>query len=257
MRTKDDDRLRIDRRTTLKWLAATMATAHAACSSDEKFLGDEIPSRSGTMLGAAANPGGARYGTDPDLVHPVVPWPRTMTQAQLQASAALSDIILPEDERSPAASAVGVPDFIDEWISAPYEEQQRDRELVLAGLEWLEQQSRERFGTGFAAAEDNQRAELLDALAWPEPAATDLVEQIRFFDRFRYLTVGAFYTTEPGMADAGYIGNVAISGDYPGPSKEALAHLAGVLEQLGLEMPPLPSAVLAAARRNAGGTAPA
>jgi hypothetical protein len=232
-----DDRFRIDRRTTLKWLAATMAAAHTGCSSDEKFLGDEIPSRSGTLLGTAAIPGGARYGTDPDLVNPVVPWTRTMTEAQLQAAAALGDMILPEDERSPAASTVGVPDFIDEWISAPYEAQQRDRELVLAGLEWLEQQSRDRFGTAFAAAEHEQKAELLDALAWPDPAGT--VEQARFFDRFRYLTVGAFYTTEPGMADAGYIGNAAISGDYPGPSKEAMDHLAGVLEQLGLEMPPL------------------
>lgn len=233
------DRFRVDRRTTLKWLAATMATAHAACSPDEKFLGDEIPSRSGALLGTAATPGGARYGSDPDLINPVVPWPRTMTDAQLRTSAALGDMILPEDERSPAASAVGVPDFIDEWISAPYEAQQRDRELVLAGLEWLERESRDRFGTGFVEAEHEQKAELVDALAWPDPAAADLSGQVRFFERFRYLTVGAFYTTEPGMADAGYIGNIAISGTYPGPSREAMAHLAGVLEQLGLDLPPL------------------
>ena len=237
MKPNGNDRFRVDRRTTLKWLAATMATAHAACSPDEKFLGDEIPSRSGTMLGTAATPGGARYGTDPDLVNPVVPWPRTMTEAQLQACAALSDMILPEDERSPAASAVGVPDFIDEWVSAPYEEQQRDRELVLAGLEWLEGESRDRFGRGFTEAGSEQKTALLDALAWPDRVAADLSEQARFFERFRYLTVGAFYTTEPGMADAGYIGNIAISGDYPGPSKGAMAHLAGVLQQLGLQMP--------------------
>jgi hypothetical protein len=231
-----NDLIRIDRRTTLKWLAAAMATAHAGCSSDDKFLGDEIPPRSGT-LDAAATPGGARYGTDPDLVNPVVTWPRTMTEAQLQASAALSDMILPEDELSPAASALGVHDFIDEWISAPNEAQQRDRELVLGGLEWLEQESRDRFGASFAAAENGQRAELLDALAGSGQTEKVPAEQARFFDRFRYLAVGAFYTTEPGMADAGYIGNIAINGDYPGPSREAMAHLAGVLKQLGLPMP--------------------
>ena len=237
MKTNHSDPFRVDRRTTLKWLAAAMATAHTGCTSDEKFLGDEIPPRPGSLLGRAAKPGGTPYGTDPDLVNPTVPWPRTMTEAQLQASAALSDMILPEDDHSPAASAVGVPDFIDEWISAPYEQQQRDRDLILAGLEWLEQQSRERFGTGFATADDERKSELLDALASPDPATAVPEEPVRFFERFRYLAVGAFYTTEPGMADAGYIGNVAINGDYPGPSKEAMAHLAGVLEQLGLQMP--------------------
>jgi hypothetical protein len=237
VKTRGSEPFRVDRRTTLKWLAAAMAAAHTACTSDEKFLGDEIPPRPGSLLGGAAKPRGMPYGTDPDLVNPVVPWPRTMTEAQLQVSAELSDMILPQFDRSPAASAVGVPDFIDEWISAPYEEQQGDRELVLAGLEWLEQQSRERFGTGFATAENEQKSGLLDALASPDPTAAVPSEQVRFFERFRYLAVGAFYTTEPGMADAGYVGNMAINGDYPGPSKEALAHLAGVLEQLGLQMP--------------------
>lgn len=236
MKTKGSEPFRVDRRTTLKWLAAAMAAAHTACTSDEKFLGDEIPPRSGGLLGSATKPGGMPYGTDPDLVNPTVPWPRTMTEAQLQVSSALSDMILPEDHRSPAASAVGVPDFIDEWISAPYEAQQHDRDLILAGLDWLEQQSRERFGTGFATTDGEQKSELLDALASPDPTAVPS-EQVRFFERFRYLAVGAFYTTEPGMADAGYVGNVAINGDYPGPSREAMAHLAGVLKQLDLQMP--------------------
>jgi hypothetical protein len=39
------------------------------------------------------------------------------------------------------------------------------------------------------------------------------------------------------MEDVGYIGNVPISGEYPGPSKDAMTHLAGVLKQLGLPLP--------------------
>jgi hypothetical protein len=35
----------------------------------------------------------------------------------------LADLILPEDEYGPAASALRVPDFIDEWVSAPYPKQ--------------------------------------------------------------------------------------------------------------------------------------
>ena len=188
--------------------------------------------RRAKLLGTAATPASVGYGTDIDLMNPTVPWPRTMTEAQLRTASALCDLIVPEDERSPAASAVGVPDFIDEWVSAPYPAQQSDRELILAGLEWLEQQSRDRFGSGFAEAGDRQQAELLDAYGF-----FGRPPQQEFFERFRFITVGAFYTTEEGMKDVGYIGNMAIYGEYPGPSDEAMAHLAGVLEQLGLPLP--------------------
>ncbi len=225
-------RIRIDRRTTIKWLAATMAAVSVGCSTDRKFLGDEIPpapdSNDG-LLGAARAPDNIGYGTDPDRTDPIVPWSRTMTEAQLVTASALCDTILPADDRSPAASAVGVPDFIDEWVSAPYSQQQDDREKIFAGLEQLEQQSRHQFGRRFDDAEDAQKSELIDALLVSDPAG--------FFNRFRYLTVGAFYTTRDGIEDIGYVGNVAVSGEYPGPTEEAMAHLAAVLKQLDLSLP--------------------
>lgn len=231
---------RVDRRTTIKWLAATMVAANTGCSSTTKFLGEEIPPAPNvgdTLLGVARAPDTIGYGTDPDLINPVVPWARTMTTAQLKTSAALCDIILPADDRSPAASTVGVPDFIDEWVSAPYPQQQDDREMILGGLEWLERQSHDRFGIEFAFAEHHQATDLLDSIAYPGQVNADLADLAKFFVRFRFLTVGAYYTTDAGTEDIGYVGNVAISGDYPGPDDEALAHLAGVLEQLGLRMP--------------------
>ena len=235
--TDRDEGLRVDRRTTIKWLAATMAAGYAGCTSDDNRVGEEIPAARGTIVpGTAARPGTAGYGTDPDMINPVVPWARTMTAMQLRTTAALSDLILPEDEHSPSASAVGVPDFIDEWVSAPYAQQRDDRERILAGLEWLERQSRDRFGRAFADASEGQQSALVDPIAHPN-ATPDLEKQAEFFRRFRYLAVGAFYTTEAGMKDAGYIGNVPIAGAYPGPSDAAMAHLAAVLKQLGLSLP--------------------
>ena len=232
-----DEGLRVDRRTTIKWLAATMAAGYAGCTAADKRVGDEIPAAPDTTFpGTVAGPGAAGYGTDPDMIQPVVPWKRTMTEAQLRTTAALSDLILPEDEHSPSASAVGVPDFIDEWVSAPYTQQRDDRGRILAGLEWLEQQSQGRFGTAFEDASEDQQSAVVEAIAYPD-AAAGLAEQAEFFKRFRYLAVGAFYTTEAGAKDAGYIGNTPIAGPYPGPSKEAMAHLGGVLKQLGLGMP--------------------
>lgn len=235
MSKQADHRIRVDRRTTIKWLAATMVAANAGCASSSRPVGEEIPPRPpGPVLGVANTPDGVTIGTDPDLMNPVVPWARTMTNAQLEVSARLCDLMLPADDHSPAASAVGVPDFVDEWISAPYAAQQSDRELILAGLEWLERQSRSNYDASFTDLSEEQASELLDRIAWPDRLADDLDEEGRFFDRFRSVAVGAYYTTAAGMDDIGYIGNVPISGDYPGPSEEALAHLAGVLESLEL-----------------------
>ena len=80
------------------------------------------------------------------------------------------------------------------------------------------------------------RTELLELLADSGPGALVPARMLDFFRRFRYVAVGAFYSTEAGMKDAGYVGNVAISGPYPGPSEEAMDHLRGVLDGLGLTL---------------------
>ena len=54
------------------------------------------------------------------------------------------------------------------------------------------------------------------------------------FLRFKELVLAAFFCTPEGCKDIGYLGNVPIAGDYPGPSDEAKAHLDQVLVDLGL-----------------------
>jgi hypothetical protein len=54
-----------------------------------------------------------------------------------------------------------------------------------------------------------------------------------FFRRFRALTIGAYYTTEAGFKDIGYIGNVSRASD-PGPSDAVKAALEIRLQKLGL-----------------------
>src|SRR5688572_17817433 len=100
---------KVSRRATLQWLMA--AAALSAIPQHARARGATAQSSQG-------------YGTDPDLNQPVVPWERTMTTLQLQLTAVLADLILPATDTAPAPSAVGIPDFIDEWVSAPYPEQQ-------------------------------------------------------------------------------------------------------------------------------------
>src|ERR1700677_294479 len=80
------------------------------------------------------------YGGDPDLTklyHPGDVWPLTLSAAERRTAKALCNVVLPDDGRSPSADSVGVVDFIDEWVSAPYPRQLTDRPVVLEGLAWI------------------------------------------------------------------------------------------------------------------------
>jgi len=143
-----------------------------------------------------------------------------MTADQLQAAAVLADFILPASGAAPSASTLGIPDFIDEWVSAPYPHQAKDRSILLDGLDAL--------GPDVLKSDAARRAAALGALSRSGDARTR-----GFFKRFRALTIGAYYTTEAGFKDIGYIGNVARETD-PGPSDEVRAVLERELKKLGL-----------------------
>lgn len=48
--------------------------------------------------------------------------------------------------------------------------------------------------------------------------------------------VGIVFCSPEGVKDMGYLGNVPIVADYPGPTDEAMVHLDKVLDPLGLTL---------------------
>jgi hypothetical protein len=201
----------MDRRTSIKWMLAAGAALPAL-------------SRGGASAAAA---GTAGYGTDPRMTEPTHPgefWPLTLTAAQRRLVAVLADIIIPADDHSPAASAVGVVDFIDEWVSAPYPDQQADRPIIIAGLTWLDAEARRRQGKDFAALAAAEQHAICDRIAYEPRAIEPLRDQARFFARFRDLAAGGFYCTPAGRKDLNYIGNVALA-RFEGPDPELLRSL--------------------------------
>ncbi len=174
----------------------------------------------------AAAPAAQGYGKDPDLMKVYSSgelWPLTLTKDQRATATALCDLIIPADGVSPAASSVGVVDFIDEWISAPYPEHAVDRKLVLDGFAWFDKEAQRRFGAPFAKLSSTQMAAIADDLT-AEPVKSGLADAVAFFVRYRALTAGGFYTTPVGMRDLKYVGNVAMA-KFEGPSQEVLAKL--------------------------------
>jgi hypothetical protein len=162
-------------------------------------------------------------GTDPNLLEKPTPWARRFTPAERKMAAAFADTLLPADPPHPAASAVGVPDFLDEWVSAPYEEQRRDLGTVRACFAWLDAAAQAAHGRGFADLDPQARSAQLTALLAPDhPQRGPGLEAYR---RARQLVIGGYYTTPEGWADIGYVGNRPIGGDWPGPPKEILARL--------------------------------
>ena len=117
---------KIDRRTALAWVGVVGAAT---------AVGAGVVVYGPKMGGQRITRG---YGTDPKLTKPEkAPWSRIMIDVQLQTAAILADFILPASGAAPSASALGVPDFIDEWVSAPYPDQVKDRAVVLNGLNAL------------------------------------------------------------------------------------------------------------------------
>jgi hypothetical protein len=209
----------LDRRTTLKWMfaaAATVPSLQALAYTPQPFALDVKGDQAG-------------YGTDPDLTkewRPGGPWPLTLGVAARLTTMTLCDLIIPADDVSPSASSVGVVEFIDEWISAPYPQQRADREIIVPGLQWIEAEAQGRFGKAFPELADAQRAAIADDICSQGKAAPNAATAARFFARFRDLTAGGFYTTPVGMKDIGYVGNVPLE-KFDGPPL-------AVLKKLGL-----------------------
>ncbi len=210
---------RIDRRVAIKWMLTAGAGAMLAGAHS---FGGAAPEAA-----PAPKPAGAGYGTDPDLVKGYKPgdfWPLTFTPAQRRQVASLCDLIIPADDHSPSASSVGVTDYIDEVVSAPYPDQVREGKKILEGLAWLDAESARRFGAAFADVTDAQRLALCEDISFDEPKDPALKAPAEFFKRFRNLVAGGFYTTPVGMKDIGYVGNVPLA-TFDGPPADLVAKL--------------------------------
>jgi hypothetical protein len=236
-REPGSDGPRLSRRESLKWLGAMLAGGALATSAARHVVAAEIPGAiSGHWPALKLPPVTASgYGQDPDLMTPVrAPWPTTLSVSELATVALLADILIPREGQVPSAAELHVPDVVDEWVSAPYAEQQQDRLAILSLLEWLDDEADLRFGKSFAKLGEKRQLKIVDDIAGYE-AAEEFKPAAAAFERLRAIVLAAFYCSPEGHADIGYLGGVVIAGDYPGPTREAKAHLAEILASLGLE----------------------
>ena len=116
----------------------------------------------------------------------------------------LSDIIIPKDDRSGSASDAKVPEFI-EFIVKDIPDHQLP---MRGGLKWLDLQCLNRFQKPFKDASAEQQIQMVDLIAYPKKVKPGLEQGVAFFTLMRSLTASGFFTTEMGIKDLGYAGNM-------------------------------------------------
>ena len=164
---------------------------------------------------------------DPNLLNPEFPWALLLDAVELATLSALCDVIIPADAESPAASALGAQNYINEHVSAPYDKNRADLIEVRGGIVWLNSESETRFGKPFASLSSSQQINICDDIHWAYTAKPEFRYAARFFGKVRNMTASAYFTTRKGMAYVGYVGNVPMQ-HFPPPPKE-------VLKKLGLD----------------------
>ena len=216
------------RRQAMQWVMAAMAVISVDRVA-ENASGNAADAKS--ALDAAGTAGGdvaaAGYGVDPKLAEAHQPgafWPLTMNDAQKKTSIALCDAIIPEDDLGPAASDVGVPEMLDEWISAPYPNQVADRPIILDGLAWIDVESRKRFNVVFTDLKVDQKNAICDDICFTKTAKPEFRKAAVFFTKFRTLSASAYYSTPAGWKAVGYVGNIPLP-KFEGPPKAVLDKL--------------------------------
>jgi len=134
----------------------------------------------------------------------------------------LVDLILPPDERSGSATDAGVPEFIDFIMMDGSEDR---RTAMRGGLAWLDTECRERFaGRDFLDCVQEERAAVLNDIAYPDRAPAHLSHGVRWFTSLRNFTASGFWSSKMGVEDLQYIGNTAVP-EWTGCPPEQLRRL--------------------------------
>ncbi len=191
----------MDRRKSIKALIVGSVSAGViveACKTDEKkavAAATDTPSAPGLTINRMAE----------EAAHEKAVMGETFFSPEEMATITiLGDIIIPKDDISGSASDAKVPAFIEFIVKDMPQHQVPMR----GGLRWLDVQCLNRFEHPFKDCSTKQQMEMVDEIAWPKKAKPAMAQGVAFFNLMRNLTATGFYTSEIGVKDVGYMGNV-------------------------------------------------
>lgn len=153
--------------------------------------------------------------------------PKFFTAHELATASLLADTIIPKDDRSGSATDAGVPEFMDFMMHDKPERQTAMR----GGLAWIDLECEHRFSKRFVDCTTAERSAVLDDLSWPDKAKPEFSQGVAFFNSFRDLTAGGFWSSKMGVADLQYMGNTFVP-EWKGCPDDVLKKL-GVTRRAG------------------------
>lgn len=203
----------MDRRKSLKAIAVGTLSASVlldACKTDNKKEVDAKAAEPALTLDRAEE----EKKREKELLSTTF-----FTAHEMATITILADIIIPRDDVSGSASDAKVPDFIEFMVKDRPENQIPMR----GGLRWLDVESLKRFEKPFKDLDQKQQLNIVDDIAYSEITYKDekgnkvqkgrkakmgMAQGIGFFNLMRDMTASGFYTSEIGVKDVGYAGNV-------------------------------------------------
>jgi hypothetical protein len=145
------------------------------------------------------------------------------SEPELYSLDKICNLILPPNEFGSIrdAEVVQLIEFMAKDIPA-YKEPLRN------GLSWIDNESKKRINNLFVDCDITQQKNIFDEIAYYDPnkSITDYSEPVQWFNLVRNLTMTGYFTSEIGIKDLGYKGN--IPNIWDGVPQD-------VLDQYGLE----------------------
>ena len=188
----------MDRRKSLKLIATGVIAAPAViagCKTEDKKKTEAAD----PAFNLDRNPAELKYEKE------LLAKEKFFTDHEMATITVLADIIIPRDDVSGSASDAKVPEFIEFIVK----DMPGHQVPMRGGLRWLDMQCLKRYQKTFTQCSQEQRLELVDQIAYPEKAIPSMKQGVSFFNLIRNLTATGFYTSQIGVKDLGYMGNIA------------------------------------------------
>jgi hypothetical protein len=191
----------MDRRKSIK--ALIVGTVSTGVLVEACKPGEEKKEEAAKSPDAGASPETNRMKEEDEYYKEVVA-KTYFTPDEMATITILGDIIIPKDEHSGSASDAKVPEFIEFIVK----DMPAHKIPMRGGLRWLDVQCLNRYDKAFKDCSHQQQIEMVDEIAWPEKAKPEMAQGVTFFNLMRNLVATGFFTSQMGVKDLDYKGNV-------------------------------------------------
>jgi hypothetical protein len=145
-----------------------------------------------------------RMQEEKDYLVKVNAMPKFFDAHEMATITVLADIIMPKDKVSGSATDAKVPEFIEFIVK-----DMPDHQIPMSGgLKWLDMHSFKKHEKAFIDCTKAEQICIVDEIAYPLKAKPAVAQGVSFFNKMRDLVTTGFYTSEIGVKDLGYMGNV-------------------------------------------------